>query len=1121
MKAPFKDLLSEDLSPLGGAAAPALRFVLEGTDRDVLDRAFGLQVKLAVGSRAPDRRELFARLEPGDAAVLRRLGELYAAAGPPGRIVALHDARWLEALVWESSNLAHDLWARATSTLPLDLLDPDSARALLRLAVTLPGANSTALHSFRAAIAAAPGFGALLERESERVCEQLLGADAANREIGCRCLQAARVRTAPFVGVLAQLACGDARQARAAALSLLAQDASAARAELWRIVDDPKRVASERAQAIKAVASLGELDLPRTRALLDAAKGTFKKAIEAALAVAPPPASAPVTPPREARVPPVPPWLRTSLRAFAEAWHAQAPVRLAEHVKKGYRFAGRPPEPFADEALDAALALVGAPEPWAAMPPPLLAPLSRPPCGATPTELAGALAKGEPHPAHLARAWMLFFERASASALLIGFRMHRSLAKTPLDLLDFEVGARATGLGPGTMAELVLRGQLDDWGDALPRYVQAHPEILEAALGVRSIPGLGLAAYEQRHARLAALRLAGEIAPPPPSIVPSLWSFAFDGPKGERPLARKALSRVEGFQDRLLSALADKSQAVRAGAADWLAATKPAGAQAALRAALAKERKEPVRIALTEALEALGESLAALTDRDGLAARAAGTLASARCPALSWPEVEAAPGLHWDDGSEVPRDVARAWIAEAHKAKKPVASPLLRLYARDVRREDREAFARGLLEAWIAHDVARPGASAIDEKGVLAVVGAFGGQGVAEIVARYLKDYYGLRAAQCRALLQMLAWVEDRAAAQLLLATSSRFRTAGLRAEAERLAQELAERKGWSLGELADRTIPDAGLGDAGRLPLDFGGRRFVASIGPGPRLVVSDAEGGVLPALPEPRKGDDAARAAAAKAELKRAKKQLETVVKQQRDRLVEAMGSQRAWRFSDWSSLLAAHPIVRHLVVGIVWTAEHGDVRASFRPLGDGSLTTVSHDELSLPPDAAIRVAHPLTMPEGEAASWAAHLADFEIVQPIRQLGRPAYRLPADRRGAGELDDFLGHLVEAFKLRGKALGLGYARGPAEDGGWFYRYEKALSTLGLTVSLGFSGNGLPEENRTVALGAARFVPRAGGDPLPLGEVPPVLLSEVRADLAEIAATGGGFDPDWETKVGL
>jgi hypothetical protein len=36
---------------------------------------------------------------------------------------------------------------------------------------------------------------------------------------------------------------------------------------------------------------------------------------------------------------------------------------------------------------------------------------------------------------------------------------------------------------------------------------------------------------------------------------------------------------------------------------------------------------------------------------------------------------------------------------------------------------------------------------------------------------------------------------------------------------------------------------------------------------------------------------------------------------------------------------------------------------------------------------------------------------------------------------------------------------------------------------------------------------------------MPLREVPPVLLSECRNDLAALAAQGPGFDPEWEKRA--
>src|SRR5262249_43073418 len=118
---------------------------------------------------------------------------------------------------------------------------------------------------------------------------------------------------------------------------------------------------------------------------------------------------------------------------------------------------------------------------------------------------------------------------------------------------------------------------------------------------------------------------------------------------------------------------------------------------------------------------------------------------------------------------------------------------------------------------------------------------------------------------------------------------------------------------------------------------------------------------------------------------------------------------------------------------------------------------------------------------------------------------------------------------MIEAFKLRGRATKLGYVRGATGDGGWFYQYLKRFPGLGIQAVIEFSGNGLPEENRTVALSLLTFSRTLGGDEaqfagfgqaaLPLSEIPAILLSECYNDVRSIADQGTGFDPDWEKKV--
>jgi hypothetical protein len=332
-------------------------------------------------------------------------------------------------------------------------------------------------------------------------------------------------------------------------------------------------------------------------------------------------------------------------------------------------------------------------------------------------------------------------------------------------------------------------------------------------------------------------------------------------------------------------------------------------------------------------------------------------------------------------------------------------------------------------------------------------------------VERYLKRYYGTRAAQCKALLQMLSWVEDRAAIQVLLATSARFRTAGIRQEAERLVHALAGRREWTVEQLADRTIPLS----------------------------------------------DD--------------RRQAQAILRKQKERLYEALCTQRSWRFADWRDLLLGHPLVRRHCERLVWSVwDGGTLAATFRPLDDGTLTDVMDEAVTVEPTATVRLAHSCTLPAEVAESWRRHLADYGVQPLFDQLG-PVRTLQPELRMETELADFRGHLLESFALRGKATQLGYTRGPV-DSGIFSFYLKPFAGLGLTACIEFTGSFLPQINHTVALVSLSFVypPKPGSflsQQVPLGEIPPVLLSECRNDMAALAAQGTGYDPAWQKKTEL
>jgi hypothetical protein len=417
--------------------------------------------------------------------------------------------------------------------------------------------------------------------------------------------------------------------------------------------------------------------------------------------------------------------------------------------------------------------------------------------------------------------------------------------------------------------------------------------------------------------------------------------------------------------------------------------------------------------------------------------------------------------------------------------------------------------------------------SAVSEKGILALAACCCGAAAVPLIENYLKTWFGNRAAQCKALLEVLSWIEDYSAVQLLLSVASRFRTKGIQKDAELRVNQLAERKGWSLEELADRTIPTAGLDPSGQVILDYGERQFQVQLQDGLELNMIDPSGKVIKSLPNPRKSEDPELVKAAKKQLSETRKQLKQVLQLQKERLYEAMCTQRSWPFLDWVNFLFKHPIVGHYCQRLIWAAYQEDqLLCLFRPLEDGSLTDVEDNPLTVDPSTMIKLAHTCTVSPEDTIAWREHLSDYEVDPLFPQFGPRTPDLVTDEHAdETEIKSFEGYILEAFQLRGVLTKLGYSRATSEDGGYFYAYKKSFSGLGIEAVINFTGNYLPEENRTVALTTLffqRIMERESyfnPPQLPLKAVPPVLLQEVWNDMQRAAAQGSGYDPEWQSKV--
>ena len=699
-------------------------------------------------------------------------------------------------------------------------------------------------------------------------------------------------------------------------------------------------------------------------------------------------------------------------------------------------------------------------------------------------------------------------------------------------------------------------------------YLAVHFDVLDQALGQ-------VAAKEFREPPiLNALNRLSVFPKLPARYFNTVLAHALSSKKTVNKPARALLLDIDGIEQRLLPFLSDSKQDVRSGVAEMLGAIGADSTIEPLKKTLGKEKSELVRAALLGSLRRLHVDISSYVSPDILIKEATNSLKGKKAKDIGWFPLETLPALSWASGGAVPSDVPRWWIALAGKLAQPAGNALFSLWLDQLTPESAEALGRHILGSFLRYDAthcsedeanayAKAHAqqryeqyqdyakrwnnefyraytyekafadlravrlavypnNAQADRGILGLATRAEGTFAVQMVRTYMRDHY-TRTAQVKALTEYLSGNTSPAALQMLLSVARRHRTNAVQVLAQALVERIADERGWTTDELADRTIPTAGLDERGILDLEIGSRLYQARLDAEDVLTLYNPDGKVVKNLPQVSEGPDKESAAEAKKALSNAKKELKQVHEFQAKRLYEALCTGRRWQLAEWRRFLLEHPIVGRLVQRLVWLGldAQGEIVGSFRPLEDLSLTDSSDNAVDLASFAGVRLAHRSLFTGEQSAAWKQHLADYKIEPLFNQLDRPVL---ASAAGAS-IDDRTGYIVEAFKLRSAAQKLGYERAQAEDGGWFTQYIKPFTGIGINAVIEFTGSPLPEENRAVALLEAKFVrarkgQRSGyGAQIALNEVPPVLLSEVWNDLHQIAGAGSGFAADWRNKV--
>ena len=704
-----------------------------------------------------------------------------------------------------------------------------------------------------------------------------------------------------------------------------------------------------------------------------------------------------------------------------------------------------------------------------------------------------------------------------------------------------------------------------------PFFVQ-NSDYLAEALGL--MPQQANQRSYQEYDATNAINILATMPVIPPRFIPRIMELALGENKTHRLNAQTLLETLPNIHRNAEEGLNSGKQEIRVTAIEWLARLKHPESLKPLYALLKTEKREVVRAALLTALEQFGEDISSYLSPKVLLAEAQKGLKAKAPASMSWLNLEAVPAMTWQNKKAVDAEIIRWWIILAVKLKMPAGNGLLQRYVSLLSVESQRKLGHFILNSFISQDTAGPTldaamaeaeqegpkrlanykdwfkrwpeyyaqyenytleqtindiknevlrrylGSAISDKGMLALICGIEGHVAVNSLRIYMRDHYQRRA-QIESMIDAVATSNDPLIIQLLLSLSRRYRTASVQEKARGLVAQIAQRNGWSADELADRTIPTAGMDETGTLVLEYGERTFTAKLDPQQKLVLFNPDGKEIKALPAARKTDNEEQTKEAKKLLTSSKKELKQVIELQTARLYESMCAERAWATSDWQEYIQTHPIMRCLIERLVWMEVKDDqVLNVFRPSDDGSLLNLEDDEVELTSDSTIKLAHAARISEDARKGWIAHFKDYKVKFLFSQM---EHKIPELDLTLNEINDRKGWVTDTYTLRGVLTKMGYQRGQAEDGGSFSHYYKHFSSLDFYVYIEFSGSYVPEENIPAVLYTLSFEKSQQSswnrNYIELKNIPPILLAESYADYLKIADACAGFDPEWEKKT--
>ncbi|MDQ0750819.1 hypothetical protein QF034_005050 [Streptomyces africanus] len=384
-----------------------------------------------------------------------------------------------------------------------------------------------------------------------------------------------------------------------------------------------------------------------------------------------------------------------------------------------------------------------------------------------------------------------------------------------------------------------------------------------------------------------------------------------------------------------------------------------------------------------------------------------------------------------------------------------------------------------------------------------------------------------------------LARVDSEAA----LAELARLATRVTYKNTAKLLDTALEARATALGlgreEIEELAVPAYGLTQAGRATHHLGEATALLEI-QGTRALLGwrNAAGKPVKSVPAAVKRDHADELK----ELKTAVKDIDKMLSAQSERLDRQFLARRSWPYAVWRERYLDHPLVGTLARRLLWTI---DGRAA--GYADGELRTLADEPLRH--GTWVELWHPIGHEPAEIVAWRDWLERHGITQPFKQAHREVYLLTdAERATRTYSNRFAAHVLRQHQFHSLAALRGWrnklrlcvddSAPPAtrELPQWGLRAEYWIEGDGEEYGVDTTDSGsylrlrtdqvrfypidAPENSAHCTGGEYTMWLAPGQDPvapLPLDDIPPLVLSEVLRDVdLFVGVSSIGNDPTWQ-----